>query len=274
MKRLSILFVICFAAMALFGCGTDYTQRARLWICDNTDHFVSITKEPALYYFEDYTLFGDPYLTKVNLEDMTTSRVKSITCKEGNSTYNFNHLIDYAIPADKGYNDSESFIVVAEDRDLPNDKQQVGIIFNPKSGVHHKICQGTYVKTHGYALVSNTMVTAGSISSVDIYDVAGNKLTTKAYEGTIAGQKVVAEIVEKDGAIAGSYYYSKYGPGKHRIWIYGSIDEERNSEIEGRNADYYNCEDWDVVIKDGLIEGRVYINFNRRSYNFVLTEIK
>ena len=44
-------------------------------------------------------------------------------------------------------------------------------------------------------------------------------------------------------------------------------------DIEGYNADKYNCEDWRGTIKDGSIHGKVYINFNNRNYDFTLTEV-
>ncbi len=273
MKRLSKLFILCLATIALGSC-TDYNQRAREWVCDQTDHFVCAYGDPALYYFEDYVLFGGPRFTRVDLKDMTTSTIKSLTCKKSFATYNFIDLEGLGLPADKGYDGSSSFIVVVSDSDYPSEKRQAAFLFDAYGGEHYKLCDGDYVGAHGFALVSSVHRTKGTISSVDVYDVEGNKLATKSYEGTIAGQNVVVEIVEKDGAIAGSYYYAKYGPGKHRIWIYGEVDEDGDFEIEGYNADKYNCEDWSGTIKNGTIDGKVHINFNNRKYDFVLTEVK
>lgn len=273
MKRFSKLFALCLATIALGSC-TDYAQRAREWVCDQNDHFVCAYGDPTLYYFEDYALFGGPLFTKVDLKDMSTSIIKSITCKKSSTTYNFIDLEDLGLPADKGYGKSSAFVVVVADTSYPSDKRQAAFLFDAYEGEHLKICSGNYVKAHEFALVSSAHITRGSISSVDVYDVEGNKLVPKCYEGTIAGQSVVAEIVEKDGAIAGSYYYTKYGPGKHRIWIYGEVDEEGEFEIEGYNADEYNCEDWSGTIQNGTINGKVEINFNNREYDFVLTEIK
>ena len=272
MKRLFTLSVICLAAVSLIGC-SDYKQQARVWVCEKTDHFVSTYGEPTLYYFEDYALFGGPLFTKVNLKDKTTSLIKSITCKKSCCTYRFIDLEDFGLPTDKGYGKSSAFVVVVEDSEYPIGKRQAAFLFDAYKGEHLKLCDGDYVKVHDYALVSSAHRTHGSFSSVDVYDVEGNKLETKTYTGTIAGQNVMAEIVQKDGAIAGSYYYTKYGPGKHRIWIYGEIDEEGEFDIEGYNADKYNCEDWRGTIKNGSIHGKVYINFNNRNYDFTLTEV-
>jgi len=278
MKRFATIAAICFTAMAFVGCKNateDYGLKAKNWICERTDHFLCADEaRHTLYYFEDKSSMGYPYFTAVNLVDMSTSTIESITCKESNETFNFNVLDGLALPADKGHNGSTSFVTVVEDDDLPRNNQQVAIIFDTHGVAHKKMCQGTYVMAHNNALVSCVHANGGSISAVDVFDLAGNKLPTKAYEGTIAKQSVVVEIVEKDGVIAGSYYYTKFGPGKHRIWIYGHVDKDRNFEIEGFNNTRYNCEDWEGTFKNGVFEAEIFVNHTYRSYDFTLTEKK
>lgn len=276
MKRLFTLSAICIAAMSLVGC-SDYSHQARVWICDQVDHFACPDGDRhSLYYFEDHSyLRMAPYsFTKVDLDEMTSSEVRSVTCSD-NSTYGFLGLQSIGLPEDKGYDGSEEFVIAIKDDKLPRGEREVGIVYNTYDEPHRKICQGTYVRAHGFSLVSCAQVTGGSISSVDVYDVEdGKKLQTKTYMGNIARQDIMAEIVERDGYIAGSYYYTKYGPGKHRIYIYGEVDEERNFHIEGFNGDDYNCEDWIGTFKDGQFTAKAYINFNNREYDFILTEVK
>jgi hypothetical protein len=279
MKRFFTLLGICLAAVSLIGCGNDYEKKARVWVCDQVDHFACPdANRHALYFLEHTTSWGRTYFEKVDLDDMSVQRVCSISCTD-NSTYNFGSILGYGLPEDKGYGGSESFIVVVDDNDQPTDEQQAAVIYNTNDNIHKKICHGQFVKAHGYSLVSRCHINGGSISGVDVFDVEGNKLETKAYAGTIARQNVIAEIVVKDGYFAGSYYYTKYGPGKHRLYIYGKLNSDNVFEVEGENINSYggnlfNCEDWEVAIKDGKIAGEAIIHHTGRTYEFVLTEVK
>lgn len=279
MKRIFTLLTICLAALSLAGCNS-YSHRARIWVCDQVDHFVCPDgKRHALYYFEDYSYYhASRYsFTKVDLDDKSTSVVRNIICSDG-SSFSFSGLESIGLPEDKGYKGSDEFIITVRDVNLPADDREAGIIFDTYNKKHKKICQGNYVRAHGYGLVSCAHVSRGiSISGVDIYDIEGNKLEPKEYRGSIARQDVVAEIVEKDGAIAGSYYYTKYGPGKHRIWIYGHIDENGRFAIDGYNESSYgtyvfSCESWSGVIKNGVMDAKIHVNHTNRDYDFTLIE--
>ena len=274
MKRISTLFAACLAALSLFSC-SNYKEKAKNWICDQIDHFACPDGERhALYYLEST---GRPVLAKVDLDDNSVSVISSIACND-HTTYNFGYLESFGLPADKGYKGSDEFVIVIEDPKLPKDYRQVAILYNTYGGPHKKICQGPFVKAHGFSLVSRGHVTGSTISGVDVYDIDGNKLEPKTYEGTLAGQHIIAELVEKDGQLAGSYYYTKYGPGKHRLYIYGEMEEDGHFLIEGENLGSYvglfNCEDWIGVLKGGQIEAKVYIHHTGRNYDFVLTERK
>ena len=277
MKKIFTILAVSAAAVSLIGCGPknegpNYELKARTWICDQVDHFACPDEaRHSLYYLANFLC------EKVDLNDNSKSIISSITCSD-NSIYNFYSIDSFSLPADKGYAGSTSFLVVVRDDSKANGEQEAAIVFNTDGTPHKKICHGNYVKLHGYSLVSRCHITGGSISGVDVFDIDGNKLEPKVYEGTIARQNVVAEIVEKDGYIVGSYYYTKYGPGKHRLYIYGTIDNERKFDIEGENysaySDLFNCEDWAGTLTEGKIDGAAYINHSGRTYEFTLTEKK
>lgn len=276
MKKIFTIFTVCCAAMSLIGCGNSYQHKARVWICDHVDHFVCPDKERhSLYYFDKQT-YAHPVITKVDLNDYSTSVLSSIIC-EGGKRFDFDSYESFGLPADKGYDGSESFALAVEDIGLPTNERQAGIIYNTYGKPSKLICQGFYVDVHKYSLISCAHLTGASISGVDVYDVEGKKLTPKRYAGTIAKQSVIVELVEKDGVLAGSYYYTKYGPGKHRIYIFGSVNENREFHIQGYNYYYntkYNCEGWSGTFKNGRFDAEAFINHTHRTYDFTLTEIK
>jgi hypothetical protein len=275
MKRFFSLLGFALVAMTIVSC-SNYKEKAKDWACDQIDHFACPDgKRHAIYDLES---IGKPMLKKVDLKDEgNVAIITSLFCDD-NTTYRFSHLEDFGLPADKGYKGSDSFVVVIEEPNLPKDIHQVAIIYNTYGGPHKKLCQGRFVKAHGFSLVSRCHITGSSISGVDVYDLKGKKLEPKTYEGSIAGQHIVAELVEKDGQLAGSYYYTKYGPGKHRLYIYGEIDEDGYFLIEGENNDSYsglfNCEDWVGSIKNGTISAKAYIHHTGRNYDFTLIERK
>lgn len=272
MKRLFTIFTVCCATFSLVSCGTNYKERAHTWLSDNTEHFVCLDKERhSLYHFNH-----NQTISKVDLNDFSWMPLNSIDC-EGDVTYNFDNILGYGLPADKGYEGSNSFALAVEDYSFPNNERQAGIIYNTYGQPSKLICKGFYVDVHNYNLFSSAYLTNGSISGVDVFDIEGNKLTPKQYAGTIAKQSVIVELVEKDGILAGSYYYTKYGPGKHRIYIFGSVNKDREFEIYGYNYYYgskYNCEGWSGTFKNGTFEAEAYIHHTHRSYDFILTEIK
>jgi seryl-tRNA synthetase len=95
-------------------------------------------------------------------------------------------------------------------------------------------------------------------------------------EGMTAEQNVVVKLVERDGALAGYYYYTKYGPGTALIALVGSVDENRNMNISGFNWADSVCEVWTGTFKEGQIsavfESRG--SYSRKKYEFTLTEQK
>lgn len=279
MKRLFTFFTIGLAAMSIVGCNS-YEKKASEWICNNVDHFVCPDSERhSLYYLGSTNGWGREYLEKVDLDTQTSEVITSITCDD-NTTYNFNTLRMYALPEDKGYGSSTSFVVLVYDDTLPRAQQQAAIAYNTYGGPHKKLCDGRFVKLHGYSLVSRCVITSGSISGVDVFDIEGNKLEPKTYDGTIANQNVVVEFVEKDGYIAGSYYYTKYGPGKYRLYITGTVDKEGNLSVTGENVGPYggdyltDCEEWEGTLKNGVVAASAEIAHSRRTYEFTLTERK
>lgn len=273
MKRLFTTLTICAAAMSLIGCGNNYEQKARVWICDQVEHFVCLDSERhSLYYFDKHSK-AYPVITKVDLDTYNTEDLYSITC-EGGKTYDFDTYESVGLPVDKGYNGSESFALAVEDIGYPTNERQAGIIYNTYGKPSKLICQGFYVDVHNYTLFSSAYLTGSSISGVDVFDIEGKKLEPKRYRGSIARQDIIVELVEKDGVLAGSYYYTKYGPGKHRIYIFGRVNEEREFVIKGYNYYYnskYNCEDWSGSFKDGVFDAEAYIHHTHRSHDFTLT---
>lgn len=267
MKRLFTLSAICVAALSLLGCGEDYTTKARKWICDHVDHYVCLDKERhALYYFGNHA-----DLQKVDLNTMEEATITSVVDQE-NETFNFAaDLNGYIIPSDKGYsNENSTFVIAIEDEDKY--PAQAALIYDTFTGRGTKICQGKFVNIHNN-IISCCQVNGSAITSVDVYDAAGNLLEPKKYTGTIARQSVMVELVEKDGALAGSYYYTKYGPG-NRIYIYGYVDEDRDFEIEGFNNYGAVCEEWDGTFNNGTFNAEFTNTYNYRSYDFTLNEVK
>lgn len=276
MKRLFTLSAICVAMLSLVGCGgNNYETRARHWVCDHFDHYACLDKERhALYSFHEDISTGRVFL-KVDLETMEETKIWDVKDNDG-VTYSLDYGVEgYIIPEDKGYNnENSSFVIVGNDRNFESNGQKFAHIYDTYTQRTKKICQGDFVRVHGNII--SCCVTSGirnsAITSVDVYDAEGNKLTPKSYQGSIAKQGVIVELVEKDGNLAGSYYYTKYGPA-NRIYIYGAIDNDREFEIEGFNSNGYNCEDWSGKIENGVITGEFHNTYNGRSYDFTLTEM-
>lgn len=84
--------------------------------------------------------------------------------------------------------------------------------------------------------------------------------------------------MEKDGSISGSYYYTKYGPGKYRLIITGEVDEDRDIELRGYNRDswgsLFETEVWKGTLKDGVVDAHAEIQHTKRTYHFTLIERK
>ena len=276
MKRLFTLLAICVATTMLVGCGgNEYETRARKWICDHVDHYVCLDAERhALYSFFEKTTNGN-YFVKLDLDTMEESEIWVLNGVD-NVSYGLTYGVEgYILPEDKGYsNENSTFVVVGRDDKLPSNERYSAHIFDTFTERTTKICQGAKVLVHGN-IISCCTATKGynaAITNVDVYDAEGKKLEPKRYQGTIAGQGVMVELVEKDGNLAGSYYYTKYGPN-NRIYIFGEMDEENHLDIEGLNANGVNCEDWAGRLENGVITAEFYNNYNGRTYNFTLTQV-
>ena len=276
MKRLFTLSAICVAMLSLVGCGgNDYEARARKWICDHVDHYVCLDAERhALYSFFEKTSNGYHFV-KLDLDTMEESDIWTLNGVD-NVSYNLVYGVEgYIISEDKGYNNENStFVVVGHDDKFQSNERYSAHIYDTFTQRTTKICQGAKVLVHGN-IISCCTTTKGynaAITSVDVYDAEGKKLEPKCYQGTIAGQGVMVELVEKDGNLAGSYYYTKYGPN-NRIYIFGEMDEDNDFDIEGFNANGVNCEDWEGKLVNGVITAEFLNTYNYRTYNFTLTEV-
>ncbi|MBO7261434.1 MAG: hypothetical protein J6U95_00705 [Alistipes sp.] len=276
MKRLFTFVALCAATLSLTGCfGENYEVRARKWICDHVDHYVNLNKEkPVLYFFEEWRGDSD-MLLHVDLKSLEAQDIWTIV-GENDVWYNLENGVEgYIIPADKGYSgENKSFVIAGSDRNLGYDNDEFALIFNTDTMRAKKICQGAYVNVHGNIISCCTATSGygGVITNVDVFDENGNKLVPQRYHGTIARQDVTVELVEKDGNLAGSYYYTKYGPA-NRIYIYGDLDDTTEFFIEGFNANGYNCETWEGTFENGVITAEFTNEYNGKSYDFTLTKM-
>ncbi len=271
MKRLFTLSAICVAMLSLVGCNSK--QKAiNEWIKGEVDHFVALEAEhPSLYYFVDDARTLD--LLRVDLD---TFEANKLTSFNGND-YIFSYIKGYILPEDRGYGGSTSFVITGycdkESNSYKMDETHVALIYDTTTDRVSEICRGYTVDVAGDMIVSMKVPNFSySITNVDVYDAQGNKLEAKTYVGTIAKQNVVVELVERNGALAGSYYYTKYGPGKSRIKLLGTIDQNRNIEVTGYNFSDSVCETWEGTIKDGQICAT--FKAGSRTYEFTLTEQK
>lgn len=271
MKRLFTLSAICVAMLSLVGC--DSKQKAiNEWIKGEVDHFVALeTEHPSLYYIKND---NGCHLIRVDLD---TFESKELLCFNDNEYMFISSISDYIIPEDRGYGESTTFVITGHDyKDVKNyssSEGEVALTYDTTTDRVSEICRGYTVDVAGDMVVSMKVPNFSySITNVDVYDAQGNKLEAKAYVGTIAKQNVVVELVERNGALAGSYYYTKYGPGKSRIKLLGTIDQNRNIEVTGHNFSDSVCETWEGTIKDGQICAT--FKAGSRTYEFTLTEQK
>lgn len=279
MKRLFTFVALCAATLSLTGCfGENYEVRARKWICDHVDHYVNLDKEtPSLYYFDHDVASDGCTLVKVDLKTMQEEPIHAVVC-EDNVRYEFADGVEgYIIPEDKGYTgQSTSFAITCHSGDFLAFTLNYAYAFsyNTKTQRAKLICNGTYVDVHGtlIACCYKPGILGQVINDVVVYDADGNKLVPQRYHGTIARQDVTVELVEKDGNLAGSYYYNKYGPS-NRIYIYGTVDQYHNFMISGFNAELYNCETWEGTFGNGVMNGEFTNEYNGKSYAFTLTKM-
>lgn len=272
MKRLFTLSAICVAMLSLVGC--DSKQKAiNEWIKGEVDHFVALeTESPTLYYIKND---NGRHLIRVDLD---TFESKELLCFNDNEYMFVSSISDYIIPEDKGYGESTSFIITGYDYKDPKDwdssEGAVALTYDTTTDRVSEICRADRVKIVGSMFVKEEVTSYPStIKKVEVCDLQGVKIEPKTYVGTIAKQSVVVELVERDGALAGSYYYTKYGPNKARIELIGSVDENRNLKIKGNSKGYDDvCETWEGTLRDGQISA--VFKAGSRSYEFVLTEQK
>ena len=274
MKRLFTLSAICVAMLSLVGC--DSKQKAIYeWAKGEVNHFAALeTEHPSLYYIKND---NGCHLIRVDLD---TFESKELLCFNDNEYMFISSIRDYIIPEDRGYGESTTFVITGHDyKDVKNyssDEGEVALTYDTTTDRVSEICRGEWISVVDDVIVNvitpNSYAT--SISQVDLYDVDANKLQTKTYVGTIAKQSVVVELVEHNGVLAGSYYYTKYGPGKARIALIGRVDENRNCTVEGYGHAYKSshCETWEGTIKDGQICAT--FKAGSRTYEFTLTEQK
>ena len=275
MKRLFTLSAICVAMLSLVGC--DSKQKAIYeWAKGEVNHFAALeTEHPSLYYIKDHIGL---HLMRVDLD---TFESKELLCFNDNEYMFISSISDYIIPEDRGYGESTTFVITGHDykdvKDYSSSEGEVALTYDTTTDRVSEICRGENVYLSGDMIVNAIVPSrAQNITKVDVLDLQGNALELKTYVGTIAKQSVVVKLVERDGALAGYYYYTKYGPGTALIALVGSVDENRNMNISGFNWADSVCEVWTGTFKEGQIsavfESRG--SYSRKKYEFTLTEQK
>lgn len=277
MKRTFILLVACVTAITLTSCGgNDYKEKAWNWMRSRVDHVLCADAERhALYFFEPSTA-GYTTLLHVDLDDFKESAIYEFV---GDGKYSYGRgLKGYILPEDRGY-DSENatFVVAGYDADKPNNVCESALIYDTATKRVKKICENRRVIIVGDLITSCNIegyYSSAALRNVDVYNAKGEKQVQRTFVGTIARQNVCVELAISDkGSIAGSYYYTKYGP-TNRMLLYGDVDKDGEFVITGFNANETPTEEWVGTFKDGNFVAEFENLYNGRSYDFTLTEQK
>ena len=281
MKRTIFTLFICTIALSLAACNNSAEKRAHIWLTNSVHHALSPDGD-KMFYFNTYTnIFDRDYaaIYQVDLKSKEKSYINYLTMEGGTKFYCAADCHGLYIPSDRGYHGASQIVMrvgkyVSEDQTYP--KYHLFIFDTEKETVkdlgvsdgfecHNGIISNFYNPNPSFG--------ASRVSKILFYNMKGETIQPKFYEGTLGKQPTTLEVIVKDKTVVCSFYKTTKGR-KYPLAAAGTIDKKGNVELQYVGNRGYNDPKyvWSGVMKEGKFEGTVTNEEDNSTQSFSFTE--
>ena len=272
-KSFSFLFAAGLFFMA--GCGfigTDYDSKARELVCKNVDYLVNLNDgKHDLYTFSP----ASNYSLSINKVDLKTEQSQQVQVYIPRLVENF-RIKNVFVPEDKGHDNPNPQFSVYGSVVAPVYGEAV-VLYDAKTEKQTLICQGDDIYLAGDLILCAQDDSFGSgYTSADVFNMQGQRPEYRSFNGSIAGNDVVANLViNEKGDVVGSYYYTKFVKNnrpKSFLGIVGQVSQGNRIKLSCYNAYGNVTEIWEGTLINGVIQGVMTLEKNDRRFDFALYE--